>query len=148
MCFKKAHIHHPVIFWVMRSDAETQKQKKSSTIYSCVSPLLVLHAQHQSIHSREMFHSLHKGKQRNKHAQYTYQRFQPVSNSLHSFSFLVRYFFPSFSLSLSLPPCVICQSHISMSWRHLYSRQTQGGMCWWLSAVAIYHLSSFCPLRR
>lgn len=51
-------------------------------------------------------------------------------------------------LSLSFSTYVICQSPISMSWRHLYSRQTQGGMCWWLSVLAIYHLSSFCPLRR
>lgn len=60
-------------------------------------------------------------------------------------------FFPVLTVAfscLAFSTCVICQSLISMSWRHLYSRQTQGGMCWWLSAAAIYHLSSFCPLRR
>lgn len=33
------------------------------------------------------------------------------------------------SFCVSLFTCVICQSLISMSWRHLHSRQTQGGMC-------------------
>lgn len=158
ICCKEAHIHHPdcVIFWVMRSYAErlyrteAAGRKKTSSIYSCASPPLGLHVQHQSIHSREILHSQHTRKRRNKHAQYTYQRFQPVANRAvaHQASLSPFLFSLSFPLFMSLSPCVICQSLISMSWRHLYSRQTQGGMCWWLSAVAIYHLSSFCPLRR
>lgn len=48
-------------------------EKKTSSIYSCASSLLGLHVQHQSVHSGETLHSKHKWKQRNKHAQYTYQ---------------------------------------------------------------------------
>lgn len=155
------HIHHSdfVIIWVMHSYAETHilhrsgatERKKKSSIYSCKSPLLGLHVRHQSIHSREILHSQPTWKQRNKHAQYTYQRIQTVPNRAVTPQLFVSLSFSSLALSFPLfffSTCVICQSLISMSWRHLYSRQTQGGMCWWLSAVAIYHLSSFCPLRR
>lgn len=109
--------------------------KKTSSIYSCTSPLLGLHVQHQSVHSRKILHSQHAWKQRNKHAQYSYQRFLPVANRavaprlFFSVSLSLFLFSLSFPLSMSFSTCVICQSLISMSWRHLYSRQTQGGMC-------------------
>lgn len=48
-------------------------------------------------------------------------------------SLLFSFSFPALLLSIHLPvflpPYVICHGPISMSWRHLYSRQTQGGMC-------------------
>lgn len=48
-----------------------EREEKTSSIYSCMSPLLGSHVWHQSIHSREILHSQHAWKQRNKHAQYT-----------------------------------------------------------------------------
>lgn len=105
------HIHHSdsVIIWVMHSYAKTlycteaeQQREKKSSIYSCKSPLLGLHVRHQSIHSRKILHSQPTWKQRNKHAQYTYQRFQTVPNrelpSSLSLSFS--------SLVLSFPLCL------------------------------------------
>lgn len=137
----------------MLRDYTAQKQwgEKTSSIYSCVSSLLGLHVQHQSIRSRKILHSQHASKQRDKHAQYTFQRFLVANRVVApqlSVSVSLSFFMFSLSFPFSLSTCVICQSLISMSWRHLYSRQTQSAMCWWLSAVAIYHLSSFCPLRR
>lgn len=49
----------------MLKEYATQKQQRE--IYSCVSSLLGLHAQHQSIHSGEILHSQHKRNKRNKH---------------------------------------------------------------------------------
>lgn len=92
------------------------EKKTTSSIYSCASPLLGLHVQHQSIHSRKILHSKHTWKQRNKHAQYAYHRFQPVTNravaprlfvSLFLFSSLFRFF----ALCLSLFTCDMSKSY-------------------------------------
>lgn len=157
ICCKEMHIHHPdcVIVWVMRSYAvrlyrteaagrEKHLQFTAVHLPCCVcmysiNPFTV--GKYYAVNT----HGNRKTNMLNIHIRDFNQSLSTSSRS-PSFFFLVLSFFPSFHVFLL--PYVICQSLISMSWRHLYSRQTQGGMCWWLSAVAIYHLSSFCPLRR
>lgn len=146
-----------VIFWVMHSYTvrlyRTEAERREKHLqFTAVRPCWVCMYSINPFTVGKYYTVNTHGKKRNKHVQYTH-RFQPVVKRAVPPQLFVSLFLFSCSLFLSffpmsLSPCVICQSLISMSWRHLYSRQTQGGMCWWLSAVAIYHLSSFCPLRR
>lgn len=121
------HIHHSdfVIIWVMHSYAETHilhgsgatERKKKSSIYSCKSPLLGLHVRHQSIHSREILHSQPTWKQRNKHAQYTYQRIQTVPNRAVTPQLFVSLSFSSLALSFPLSFLHMCD--MSKSYFHV-----------------------------